>query len=50
MKKLDWAVNGFKVFRDIIRGVVVIFHNKLCQKEVISVISLSKLHAYKPSS
>ena len=26
MKKLGWAVNGFKVFRDIIRGVVVIFH------------------------
>ena len=30
LKKLGWAVNGFEVFRDIIRGVVVIFHNKLC--------------------
>ena len=29
-KKLGWAVNGFRVLRDIICGVVVIFNNKLC--------------------
>ena len=29
VKKLGWAVNGFRIFMDIIHGVVVIFNNKV---------------------